>query len=108
MTELTVREMPEVLIWVEACLWKMFGVVLDVEVLSSPLRWTAYSPDGTSANVTRKAPLPTDWREQPESDATDLIPVTEQSLATNKVLLNVTVCFSSGIEKQKNMPAVSL
>lgn len=69
MAELTVREMPEVLICVEACLWKTFGVDLEVEVLSSALRWTAYSPDGTPANVTMKTPLPTDWREQPERDS---------------------------------------
>lgn len=40
MNELTVREMPEVLIREEACLWKMIGVDLVVELLSSPLRWT--------------------------------------------------------------------
>lgn len=75
--------MPEVLIWVEACLWKMFGVDLGVEVVSSPLRWTTYSPDETSANVPRKRLLPTDWRQQPESEVTDKI--------NSKALLNLTV-----------------
>lgn len=73
--ELTVREMPEVLICVEACLWKMFGVDLEAVVLSSPFRWTAYSPDGTSGNVTRKTSLSTNWREQPESNLTSTIMV---------------------------------
>lgn len=89
--------MSEVLSWVEACLWKIDP---GVEVLSSPLRWTTYSPDGTSANVPRKTPLPTDWREQPESDVSDGMPASEPSLVSSEALP------SSG-NQQRNMPAVS-
>lgn len=59
--ELTVREMLEVLIFVEVCLWKLLSVDLEVELLTSPLRRTAKSPAGTPLNVTRKLPRPTSW-----------------------------------------------
>lgn len=66
--ELTVTEMLEVLICVEACLWKLLGVDLEVELLSSPLRRTTNSPAGTPLNVTRKLPRPTDCGVQREKD----------------------------------------
>lgn len=56
---LTITEMLEVLICVEACLWKVL-VDLEVELLSSPLRRTTKSPAGTPLKVTRKLPLPND------------------------------------------------
>lgn len=55
---LTVTKMLDVLIWVEACLWKLLGVDLAPELPSSPFSWTTKSPAGTSVNVTRKLPLP--------------------------------------------------
>lgn len=64
---LTVTEMLEVLICVEACLWKVL-VDLEVELLSSPLRRTTKSPAGTPLKVTRKLPLPNDCGGQWEKD----------------------------------------
>lgn len=78
--------MPEVLICVEACLWKMAGVDLEVELLSSPLRWTTYSPEGTSVNVTRKVPLSSGWTAQPEIGVTFIYYI-EQSHVNNKVFI---------------------
>lgn len=52
--------MLDVVICVEACLWKLLCVDLDVELVSSPLRRITKSPAGTPLNVTRKLPLPTD------------------------------------------------
>lgn len=87
MTELTVREMPEVLICVEACLWKMIGVDLVEELMSSPLRRTTYSPEGTSVKVTRKVPLSSDWRAQPDIGVTFFFFYIEQSHVNNKVFI---------------------
>lgn len=58
---LTVTEMLEVLICVEACLWKLMGIDLEVELVSFPFRRSANAPAGMPLNVTKKLPLPTDW-----------------------------------------------
>ncbi|TNN54195.1 hypothetical protein EYF80_035623 [Liparis tanakae] len=63
--------MLDVLIWVEACLWKLPGVALEVEPLSSPLTRTTKPPAGTPLKVTRKLPLPTDWRTREKGRARD-------------------------------------
>lgn len=78
--------MPEVLICVEACLWKMAGVDLEVELLSSPLMWTTYSPEGTSVNVTSKMPLSSDWRAQSEIGVTFIYYI-KPSRVYNKVFI---------------------
>lgn len=59
--KLTVTEMLDDLICVDACLWKVLVVALDV-VLTSPFRRSTKSPAGTLVNVTRKFPSPSGCR----------------------------------------------
>lgn len=72
----------------------MAGVDLEVELLSSPLRWTTYSPEGTSLNVTRKMPLSSGWRAQPEIGVTfiNYIEPTMSTIRSSSEEDNINLC----------------